>query len=68
MSTPEARLGMAGDARRASFLDQFEADTGERRSRSNEGSSFLAGWMDEPVIAHVLPDRPALCLVVVEAR
>lgn len=67
MSNPEARLRIAGDARRASFLDQSEGEPGK-------GSSFFAGWMDGPVLARVLagadwvPDRPALSLVIVEAR
>ena len=61
MSAPEARLRVAGDARRASFLDQLSA-------RSSEGSNLFAAWLDEPMIAHARPDRPALCLVVVEAR
>jgi len=67
MSAPEARLRIAGDARRALFLDQSEGEPGK-------GSSLFAGWMDDPVIPLVLagagwvPDRPALTLVVVEAR
>jgi hypothetical protein len=68
MSDPHTRLRLAGDARRASFLDQSEAETGAGRSGQLEGADFVAGWLDEPVIARVRPDRPALCLVVVEAR
>jgi hypothetical protein len=68
MSSPEARLRVAGDPRRASFLDQFEGEAGKGGSRSPGRSSFLAGWLDEPMIADVRPDRTALCLVVVEAR
>jgi hypothetical protein len=74
MSNPDARLRIAGDARRASFLDQSEWPPGKGRSRSSEGSSLFAGWIDGPVIARALagadrvPDRPALSLIVVEAR
>lgn len=68
ISSAEARLRLAGDARRASFLDQSEADTEPGRSRLFEGPGSVAGWLDDPLIAHVRPDRPALCLVVVEAR
>jgi hypothetical protein len=60
VSNPEARLQVAGDARRASFLEDC--------LRVPEGGNLFAGWLDEPMIAHVRPDRPALCLVVVEAR
>jgi hypothetical protein len=61
LSDPGAWAQIAGDARRASFWDQSEAELGK-------GSSIIAGWMDGPVIAHVLADRPSLSLVVVEAR
>ena len=68
MGNPAARLHVAGDPRRASFLDQPEGETGGGRSGSSQGSNFFAGWVDGPMIARVRPDRPALCLVVVEAR
>jgi hypothetical protein len=61
MSNPEMRLRVAGDARRASFLDQSAGGTGKE-------SNLFVGWVDDPMIARVRPDRPALCLVVVEAR
>jgi hypothetical protein len=61
MSNPAARLRIAGDVSHASFLDQSGAEVGK-------GSNFFAGWMDGPVIAHVQVHRPALCLVVVEAK
>jgi hypothetical protein len=61
MGNPDARLRVAGDARRASFLDQSS-------SRLSEGANLFAGWLDEPILARVRPGRPALCLVVVETR
>lgn len=61
LSDPGSRAQIAGDPRRASFWDQSEAEPGK-------GSSIIIGWLDGPVIAHILADRPALSLVVVEAR
>ncbi len=67
MNNPETRLRMAGDARRASFLELSEGDPRKDRPVS-EGSDLLFGWLDEPVIARVRLDRPALSLIVVETR
>ena len=68
MSDPGARLRVAGDARQAAFLDQSAAEAGAGRPPSFEGADLLAGWVDDPMIAHVRTDRPALCLVSVEVR
>jgi hypothetical protein len=61
LTDPASRAQMAGDPRRAAFWDQSEAEPGK-------GSSSVIGWMDGPVIARVPADRPALSLVVVEAK